>query len=186
MCRSVIAVNSWPPSRRPGTGRTASRFGRGPLMVADVSPTAPPDGSYLLCSDSGTAGVDAVWRPPIKSSLCCPAFVCRQREVEAAAVLSRAANLWPYLPVKSIQVSESRAECAGGQLEGPTSGPLPPQGLSWGGTCLSLHTPSLPLGRSRSFRLPSPPRTRWLARASTINSCASDTSVPRHRRWCHP
>lgn len=102
------------------------------------------------------------WRPPIKWSLCCPAFVCRQREVKGAAVLSRAANLWPYLPVKSIQVSESRAECAGGQLEGSTSGPLPPQGLSWGGTCLSLHTPSLPLGRSRSFRLLSPARARRL------------------------
>lgn len=45
-----------------------------------------------------------------------------------AAVLSGAANLWPYLPVKSIQVSESRAECAGGQLEGSTSGPPPPPG----------------------------------------------------------
>lgn len=26
-------------------------------MVADMSPAAPPDGSYLLCSDSGTGGV---------------------------------------------------------------------------------------------------------------------------------
>lgn len=138
-------MNSWPP-RRPRTGRTASRFGRGPLTVADMSPTAPPDGSYLLCSDSGTGGVGL-----------------GGGGVEGAAVLSRAANLWPYLPVKSIQVSESRAECAGGQLEGSTSGPLPPQGLSWGGTCLSLHTPSLPLGRSRSFWLSSPTHTRWLA-----------------------
>lgn len=60
--------------------------------------------------------------------------LCLQAEGgEGATVLSRAANLWPYLPVKSIQVSESRAECAGGQLEGSTSGPPPPQGLSWGG-----------------------------------------------------
>lgn len=26
-------------------------------MVAGMSPAAPPDGSYLLCSDSGTGGV---------------------------------------------------------------------------------------------------------------------------------
>lgn len=26
-------------------------------MVADMSPAAPPDGSYLLCSGSGTGGV---------------------------------------------------------------------------------------------------------------------------------
>lgn len=44
--------------------------------------------------------------PDIKWSLC-PVFVCRQREVKRA-VLSRAANLWPYLPDKSIEVSESR------------------------------------------------------------------------------
>lgn len=42
---------------------------------------------------------------------------CRQREVKRA-VLSRAANLWPYLLDKSIEVSESRVECAVGELEG--------------------------------------------------------------------
>lgn len=72
---------------------------------------------------------------PVLSSLCLQA-----EGGEGAAVLSRAANLWPYLPVKSIQVSESRAECAGGQLEGSTSGPPPPQGLSWGGAPACLFT----------------------------------------------
>ncbi len=54
--------------------------------------------------------------PDIKWSLC-PAFVCRQREVKRA-VLSRAANLWPYLLDKSIEVSESRVCWGGGELEG--------------------------------------------------------------------
>lgn len=40
-------------------------------MVAGMTPAAPPDGSYLLCSDSGTGGVGlggggVVWRPPVK------------------------------------------------------------------------------------------------------------------------
>lgn len=64
---------------------------------------------------------------------------CRQREVKRA-VLSRAANLWPYLLDKSIEVSESRVECAVGELEGLTPGLLPP-GPSWGvPACLfTLH-----------------------------------------------
>lgn len=76
--------------------------------------------------------------PLIRWSLC-PAFVCRQREVKRA-VLSRAANLWPYLPVKSIEASESRAECAGGELEGLPLACCPP-GPSWGvPACLfTLH-----------------------------------------------
>lgn len=71
-----------------------------------------------------------------------PGFVCSQREVKRA-ILSRAANLWSYLVDKSIAVSESKPECAVRELEG-----LPlawcPQGPSRGGTCLSLHPPSLP------------------------------------------
>lgn len=76
--------------------------------------------------------------PDIKWSLR-PAFVCRQREVKRA-VLSRAANLWPYLLDKSIEVSESRAECAGGELEGLPLALLPP-GPSWGvpACLLALH-----------------------------------------------
>lgn len=76
--------------------------------------------------------------PDITQSLC-PAFVCRQMEVKRA-VLSRAANLWPYLLDKSIEVSESTAECAGGELEGLTQALLPP-GPSWGvPACLfALH-----------------------------------------------
>lgn len=76
--------------------------------------------------------------PDIKWSLC-PAFVCRQKEVKRA-VLSRAANLWSYLLDKSIAVSESRAECAGGELEGLPLARCPP-GPSWGvPACLfTLH-----------------------------------------------
>lgn len=81
---------------------------------------------------------DAEETPSPHISLC-PAIVCRQREVKRA-VLSRAANLWPYLPVKSIEVSESRAECAGGELEGLPLACCPP-GPSWGvPACLfTLH-----------------------------------------------
>lgn len=63
----------------------------------------------------------------------------RQREVKRA-ILSRAANLWPYLLVKSIEVSESRAECAGGELEGLPLACCPPT-PSWGvPACLfTLH-----------------------------------------------
>lgn len=109
--------------------------------------------------------------PLIRWSLC-PAFVCRQREVKRA-VLSRAANLWPYLPVKSIEVSESRAECAGGGAGGATPGLLPP-GPLLGGTCLSLHPPSLLLRCSR------PPTTKsnTLSHGRNNSKVCSDTSVP--------
>lgn len=58
------------------------------------------------------------------------------------AVLSRAANLRFYLLDKSIAVSESRAECAGRELEGLSLASCPP-GPSWGATCLFLHPLSL-------------------------------------------
>lgn len=60
----------------------------------------------------------------------CPVFVCREKEVKRA-VLSRASNLWSYLLDKSIEASESRAECAGRVLEGLSLACCPP-GPSWG------------------------------------------------------
>jgi len=69
----------------------------------------------------------------------CPVFVCKQKEVKRA-VLSRGANLWSNLLDKSIVVSESRAECAGRELEGLPLACCPPAS-SWGvPACLfTLH-----------------------------------------------
>lgn len=83
--------------------------------------------------------------------------------MQGAAVLSRAANLWPYLPVKSIQVSESRAECAGGQLEGSTSGPLPPPGPLLGGH-LPVSSHSISSARPLPFLSATKSNTHSLAR----------------------
>lgn len=71
---------------------------------------------------------------PMKQHHLCPAFVCRQSRAKRD-VLSSTTNLWPNLLAKSIKVSESRAECAVGVLEGLPLGP------SWGlPACLfTLH-----------------------------------------------
>lgn len=108
---------------------------------------------------------------PTSNAACVRPLFAGRGEVKRA-VLSRAANLWSYLLNKSIEVSESRAECAGGEAAGATPGPLPP-GHLLGGTCLSLPRPSL---------LPqcSPPATT--CSHTHTHTCATRPHILRYRR----
>ena len=121
-----MTVNLWLPIASGEDNGEPCQVWVGSLCRARVSLTVPPDGSFALSAREGSysgttkSNANETTSSDIKLGLC-SSFVCRQREVKRA-VLSRAANLWPYLLDKSIEVSESIAECAGGA----TPGPLPP------------------------------------------------------------
>ena len=125
-CRPAMTVNLWLPIASGEDNGEPCQVWVGSLCRARMSLTVPPDGSCMLSAREGSYSVtrksdaNETTSSDVKLGLC-SAFVCRQREVKRA-LLSRAANLWPYLLDKSIEVSESIAECAGGA----TPGPLPP------------------------------------------------------------
>lgn len=136
----AITVNSWLPTASAGDDAELSQqVWVGTLQGKSESNSAPwwfIHSLYELQVGSAITRMANMRRNvmPTKQHHLCPAFVCRQSRAKKD-VLSSTTNLWPYLLDKSIKVSESRAECAVGVLEGLPLGP------SWGlPACLfTLH-----------------------------------------------
>lgn len=102
---------------------------------------------------------------------------CRQRKVKRAA-FSRAANLWPYLLDKSIEMSESRPKRAVGELEGL---PLACCPRAPHGGYLTVSSPSIPSASARPLSDYSLLHTHTWVQQSHIYSMQASSDIS----WRH-